>query len=197
MRIALSTTKERLDTFCLLFPEHTFELIQDGNNGNDPDAVFILDQQFALIKNFISIPVFVHDVLKKIKSTQNIYRINLWPGFEANEGWEICGTLNSNAEEIITKMNRKIISSPDIPGMISARVIAMIINEAFFAIEDNVSTAAEINTAMKLGTNYPYGPLEWAEKIGHKEIHELLEVLTENNPKYKPAAMLVEKTTMS
>ena len=42
----------------------------------------------------------------------------------------------------------------------------MIINEAFLALQEGVSTKEEINTAMKLGTNYPLGPFEWVEKIG-------------------------------
>ncbi len=44
--------------------------------------------------------------------------------------------------------------------------MAMIINEAWHALAEEVSTKNEIDTAMKLGTNYPYGPFEWAEKIG-------------------------------
>ena len=49
---------------------------------------------------------------------------------------------------------------PDIPGFISARVVSMIINEAYFALEEEVSSKEEIDTAMKLGTNYPYGPFD-------------------------------------
>jgi 3-hydroxyacyl-CoA dehydrogenase len=45
----------------------------------------------------------------------------------------------------------------------------MIINEAYFALEDNVSTKAETDIAMKLGTNYPYGPFEWGQLIGLKK----------------------------
>ena len=40
----------------------------------------------------------------------------------------------------------------------------------FLQLGENVSTRDEIDTAMKLGTNYPFGPFEWAEKIGLKNI---------------------------
>jgi 3-hydroxybutyryl-CoA dehydrogenase len=43
---------------------------------------------------------------------------------------------------------------------------------------------------MKLGTNYPFGPFEWAEKIGIRYIYQLLKKLEETDPRYKPASLL-------
>ena len=54
----------------------------------------------------------------------------------------------------------------DEPGFVSARIVAMMINEAYFTWEAGTSTKEEIDIAMKLGTGYPYGPFEWGEKIG-------------------------------
>jgi 3-hydroxybutyryl-CoA dehydrogenase len=54
----------------------------------------------------------------------------------------------------------------------------MIVNEAFIALKEGVSTKEEIDIAMKLGTNYPYGPFEWAEKIGTERIKNLLSKLS-------------------
>jgi 3-hydroxybutyryl-CoA dehydrogenase len=81
----------------------------------------------------------------------------------------------------------------DEPGFIAARVIAMIINEAYLALEEHVSTKEEINTAMKLGTNYPFGPFEWAVAIGTSNILNLLERLNRESNRYKPAAALVNE----
>jgi 3-hydroxybutyryl-CoA dehydrogenase len=58
-------------------------------------------------------------------------------------------------------------------------VISTIINEALIALMEGVSTREEIDTAMKLGTNYPYGPFEWAEKIGMERVDSLLAQLRE------------------
>ena len=79
----------------------------------------------------------------------------------------------------------------DEPGFISARVIAMIINEAYFALGDDISSKTEIDIAMKLGTNYPYGPFEWAELIGEENILSLLQKLAETDTRYQPAALLI------
>ena len=62
---------------------------------------------------------------------------------------------------------------------IFARVLAGIINEALWALNDGVASAEDINTAMKLGTNYPKGPIEWANLIGEEKVQELLGALNE------------------
>ena len=79
---------------------------------------------------------------------------------------------------------------PDVPGMISTRVIAMIINEAYFGLGDGISSKKDIDIAMKLGTNYPYGPFEWGEKIGLKKIYALLKKLSEKDDRYTVAPAL-------
>ena len=77
-----------------------------------------------------------------------------------------------------------------IMGLLQARIIAMIINEAYYALEENVSTKEQIDIAMKLGTNYPYGPFEWSEKIGIEKIYFLLEKLSAQNKRYTIAAAI-------
>ena len=69
----------------------------------------------------------------------------------------------------------------------------MIINEAYFAIGEDVSSKNEIDLAMKLGTNYPYGPFEWAKKIGLHNIYYLLKTLSNNDNRYIPAKALKQE----
>ena len=57
------------------------------------------------------------------------------------------------------------------------RTIAMIVNEAYFALGEKMATATAIDLAMKNGVNYPLGPIEWGEKIGLHNIAQLLEEL--------------------
>ena len=61
-----------------------------------------------------------------------------------------------------------------------ARVLVAIMNEAAWALTEGVASAADINIALKLGTNYPKGPLEWAEEIGYAACGELLDALNES-----------------
>jgi 3-hydroxybutyryl-CoA dehydrogenase len=60
---------------------------------------------------------------------------------------------------------------------IAARVLATIVNEAASAVEEGVATPEAIDTAMRLGTNYPSGPLEWGERIGLAHVVHTLDAL--------------------
>ncbi len=138
----------------------------------------------------LTAPVIINSVTKTlsfINAKANIIRINAWPGFLEKEIWEIAGLISTEVATIIKTVNKKYITVDDEPGFVSARIIAMIINEAYFAKGENVSTKTEIDIAMKLGTNYPYGPFEWSNIIGLKNIYQLLKKLSETDERYLPA----------
>lgn len=127
-------------------------------------------------------------------------RINGWKSFlTRNIAEAACNTEEQKvqAEKILACFGRRTEWVPDQPGFISARVVSMIINEAYFALEDGVSSKEEIDTAMQLGTNYPYGPFAWSRIIGLNHIYELLLKMTENNPRYKPSALLEKEALAS
>jgi 3-hydroxybutyryl-CoA dehydrogenase len=125
----------------------------------------------------------------------NFVRINGWPGFLKREIMEVAGNNKQpkkNVEDLILLFTKKTEWVADIPGFITTRVICSIINEAYYSLEDDVSTKEEIDIAMKTGTNYPYGPFEWANRIGIKKIYHLLQILSDNEPRYKPSGLLRE-----
>lgn len=119
-------------------------------------------------------------------------RFNGWNSFLKNPLLEAASAAadKEKAENIFYCFNKKIEWVPDIPGFITPRVICMIINEAYFTLEEKVSTKEEIDTAMKLGTNYPYGPFEWSTVIGLKNVFHLLKLLAQTNSRYTPSALL-------
>ena len=80
----------------------------------------------------------------------------------------------------------------DTPGLIVARIVAMIINEACETALHGVASPADIDTAMKLGTNYPLGPFEWCEKWSAAATVELLDnVWAEyHDPRYRTSVKL-------
>ena len=161
---------------------------------NNVDAYFNLMEN-AAEENYtlFTKPTFINSVVKtlaEIKKNENTIRVNIWPGFIEKTLWEIAGNVNAEIALALKAIGKKIIEVNDIPGFVSARIIAMIINEAYFAKEDNVSTEAEIDIAMKLGTNYPFGPFEWAGIIGIKNVYDLLMVMTLEDEKYTPSNAL-------
>ncbi|HWR32794.1 MAG TPA: 3-hydroxyacyl-CoA dehydrogenase family protein [Chitinophagaceae bacterium] len=129
---------------------------------------------------------------------ENFVRINGWPTFLKRKLVEASGRndeMKHTCEKIFSAFGKKTEWTPDIPGFISARVVSQIINEAYFALEEKVSSKQEIDTAMKLGTNYPYGPFEWSQKIGLKNVYELLLALSKENSMYEPSSLLKSDVT--
>jgi hypothetical protein len=72
------------------------------------------------------------------------------------------------------------------------RALTMIINEAAFALQESVASAADIDQAMKLGTNYPKGPLAWCDEIGAEAIVATLDALAKEfgGDRYRVASRL-------
>lgn len=141
-------------------------------------------------------PVFVNAVISVLDELPSNYvRINAWNGFLKRDIIEVAAAeINKPlVNAVMQALKRNYVFVPDVPGMIAARTISMIINEAYFALGDDVSTKAEIDVAMKLGTNYPYGPFEWSEKIGLEKIYFLLKKLAEKDGRYAIAPLLQEE----
>jgi 3-hydroxybutyryl-CoA dehydrogenase len=62
----------------------------------------------------------------------------------------------------------------DVPGLAVMRTVAMLANEAADAVNQGVCSAAAADAAMKLGVNYPQGPLAWADALGVPTVHSVL-----------------------
>ena len=169
----------------------------------DVDAVIDLmfeqnGYDVTYLKTFFPTPVLINSINMTVAETGLPFiRINGWPGFLKRNIAEVAGGNDADkkvVEKILTAVNKKVEWVPDIKGFISTRVVSMIINEAYFALEDKVSSKEDIDTAMKLGTNYPYGPFEWAKKIGLKNIAGLLTALSLTEKRYQPANLLLKES---
>jgi len=160
----------------------------------------LFDETDISKNNFIeNTLVFVNAVITTASELPSNYiRVNAWNSFLKRELLEIAAAnekLKEQATLVLNKLEWKFIWMPDVPGMIAARIISMIINEAYFALGEKVSTKEEIDIAMKLGTNYPYGPFEWSEKIGLQKIYLLLKKLNEKERRYEIAPLLIQEAS--
>ncbi|MER7184206.1 3-hydroxyacyl-CoA dehydrogenase, partial [Streptomyces hyaluromycini] len=80
----------------------------------------------------------------------------------------------------------------DVPGMIVARTVARIVDLAHDAVAKGVATEEDIDTAMRLGVNYPLGPFEWSRRLGRDFAYDLLDDLHLRDPsgRYAPSLAL-------
>jgi len=86
----------------------------------------------------------------------------------------------------------------DSPGFIVGRVIAMIVNIGCNVAEKGIATPEAIDLAVKLGLNYPFGPLEWGDKIGALKILSILKFLYNfyGDPRYRPSPWLTRRALL-
>lgn len=119
---------------------------------------------------------------------------------------EISAPLGSSSEQathasslLAEATGREIELVEDRVALVSARILAMVINEAAFALMERVADAGDIDTAMKLGTNYPQGPLAWVDTIGARRIVSILEALYAEygEERYRPAVLLKQHARAS
>ncbi|MCC3153375.1 3-hydroxyacyl-CoA dehydrogenase family protein [Hymenobacter sp. BT770] len=62
-------------------------------------------------------------------------------------------------------------------GLVTPRVVCMIINEACYTVQEGTATMQDVDLGMKLGTNYPKGPFAWANAMGVERVYAVLEAL--------------------
>jgi len=94
--------------------------------------------------------------------------------------------------ELCRVMGKEPVEANDSPGFISNRILCPMINEAIFALQENVGTPEAIDQVMKLGMNHPMGPLTLADLIGLDVVLFVMEVLQRDlgEDKYRPAYLL-------
>lgn len=80
----------------------------------------------------------------------------------------------------------------DAPGLVVTRTVAMLVNLAVDAAHQGVASGADIDMAMRLGTNYPLGPLEWGDRWGAETVHTVLAAMHDAYPDghYRPSVLL-------
>ena len=176
--------------------------VEDATMHKDADGLIDLlfdgsGERIQLLNEFSNGPVIINSVVDTLeKIGASFTRINAWPGFLKRSIVE-ASTKDKNvkrsAQNIFSCLGKEVEWLPDTPGFVTARVVAMIINEAWFALDENISTREEIDAAMRLGTNYPHGPFEWCEKIGAKNVHDLLMELAKRDRRYRPNTLLTKQ----
>lgn len=177
-----------------------YDVIFDLNLDDDPENLPL----YAALKEK---PVFVSAVKLSLaeavytsgaKVKCQLFGINALPTFLPQSKWEV-SLYRKFETPVLTKLmdafGIDFLPVEDRVGMIKARVIFMIINEACYTLQEGTASIEDIDMAMKLGTNYPFGPFEWCDKIGITSVFETLAAMYEDtkDERYKICPLLKTK----
>lgn len=170
--------------------DHEFVLAGDYANAKrlvahvDVAFDFLIERDVQQVSIYPDqLPVFFNTVRVTLQSliahrpAGIAFGFNGLPGFVYREYLEVClvdSQRHEALEKLLHQLDTKFEIVSDQIGMVTPRVICMIINEAYLTAEEGTASRADIDLAMKLGTNYPYGPFEWAQRMGVREVHSLL-----------------------
>lgn len=177
-----------------------YDVLFDLNFDDDPSNLPI----YAALKDK---PVFVNAVKLSLAEAMyssgakikcQLFGINALPTFIAQSKWEVSlfRKFETPALEALMKtFGIDYLPVEDRVGMVKPRIIFMIINEACYTLQEGTASIEDIDMAMKLGTNYPFGPFEWCDKIGITSVFETLAAMYEDtkDERYKICPLLKTK----
>lgn len=126
--------------------------------------------------------------------------MNPVPVMKLVEGIRGIQTSDSTFQSIRTtaeRMGKTFVEARDMPGFAVNRILMPMINEAVYALYEGIASVQDIDTAMKLGTNQPMGPLTLADFIGLDTCLAIMEVLHDGlgDTKYRPCPLLRQYVT--
>ncbi len=173
------------------------DILIDLNFDDHPEMI----ESYSAMENTV---FFVSSTKIELGSTIKLYckdkkpiiaGFNALPSFINRAFWEISLPFNDQSDTINACLKDMGIESKTVAdrvGMVSPRVIFLIINEAFITVQEGTANRTDIDLAMKLGTNYPYGPFEWANKIGINNVYEGLKAIRADtgDPRYNVCPLL-------
>lgn len=179
------------------------DLVMDLNLDDHPGHL----KYYAQMKRIILIGCAVKKSLAELKNHERgaddllFFGMNTLPTFIDRNRMEISFLKpgdESHFRTLSAALNWEYFKVEDKVGMVTPRVVAMIINEACFTFEAGIASMEDIDKGMKLGTSYPYGPFEWGDRIGVDNIYQTLVALAKasGNERYRISPFLEKKYLM-
>jgi 3-hydroxybutyryl-CoA dehydrogenase len=154
----------------------------------NPDAIFVSNTSTLSLTN-------ISESLSRPTKVIGMHFLNPVPKVPMVELVKSLHTSNETVlkvKEFASRIGKTPVEVYEYPGFITTRAIVPLINEAMHILLEGVATAKDIDTALKLGYNFQYGPLEMADMMGLDEVLAWMETLwkTLGEPRYRPNPMI-------
>lgn len=98
-------------------------------------------------------------------------------------------------EALLRDLGLEVVRVADGPGLVRLRILSCVINEAIAATSEGAASPDDIDVAMKLGASYPFGPIEWVDKLTPEVVLAVMRGLQYEygEDRYRPAPLLARK----
>jgi 3-hydroxybutyryl-CoA dehydrogenase len=145
-----------------------------------------------------SVTVSATEQASQIRFPERLIGLGALPTLLRGSLVEIAPTIHTHhavidrTQQLFKQIGKDVSIVQDRVGMVLPRILCMLINEALFAVTERVASASDIDAAMKLGANYPFGPIEWGDTIGFEHVCGVLEALHSDlgEDRYRVAPLL-------
>lgn len=169
-----------------------FDIVFDLNFDDDTSSLSDYSELKTETVLFLSSVKIQLEAILPINLRSQSLGINALPTFLKRQSLEYCSFNNSFEELILSLGWKKAFKTESRVGLVAPRVVFMIINEAYYTLQEGTANRQDIDLGMKLGTAYPFGPFEWCEMIGVKNVYQTLSALYDDthDERYKICSML-------
>lgn len=208
MKIAFKGQVNQVEELKNLISEHslipfkiseidTYDVIFDLDFDDSPEQIQAYHQMKDKLIIVGSVKIQLEELYAELGSNPlcTIIGMNTLPTFINRDVVECCA-INQQDEKIATtffgQLNLKSRYVKSRVGLVTPRIICMIINEAYYTVQEGTASKEDIDLGMKLGTAYPKGPFEWSQEIGLDHVYETLDALYQDtkDERYKIASLL-------
>ena len=169
-------------------PEIKLDLFRKLDGGCEPHTL--------LVSNTSSISITkIASVTKRPDKVAGMHFMNPVPLMKLVEGIRGLRTSDETfktVRAIAEKMGKTFIEAKDSPAFVVNRILVPMLNEAVFALQEGLASKEDIDTAMKLGCNFPMGPFELLDYVGLDTAQSIMEVMYKEtgDSKYRPCPLL-------
>lgn len=181
-------------------PDATTIVFDVGDGANDRAAVIqVLDSKLPP-ETVIFIDAYATDIdalAKRLNHPERIVGYGILTSLEHQRVVEIVDAEQTGddalelAQDFFETLGRAVVLVENHPGLFLGRTVGSIVNEAVYVVQEEIATPEDVDLAMRLGTNYPRGPIEWGQEIGGDRVARILQRLAaEDGAAFGPSRAL-------